>query len=202
MDVLNGFFSTQGRSSRVRLLAFLAATLAIAWIAILRMRDGSVLVVTLSGALVGLATGKLAIEAARRRHDIGKRATPALVLLALAALAAFALAFHGIAAGPRLLSYAALLLFLALAAFLLLGTAKVGSTDRPARTTARETGPMVALVLTALGGALAFTGYCWTQGAAQQRAREEAFVQQREHHQNRDSGINDLEATYAKEHPQ
>lgn len=202
MDVLKGFFSTQGTSSRPHLLGFLAAALAITWVAILLMRDGSIFVVTLSGALVGLATGKLAIEAARRRHDMGKRAGPALVLLALAAFAAFALAFYGVAAGPRLLSYVALLLFLALAAFLLLGSAKVDPTDRTARTTGRGTGPIVALVLTALGGVLAFMGYRWTEGLAEERASDEAFVQQRGQLQNRDSGINNLEAMYAKEHLQ
>lgn len=204
MDVLKGFFSTQGTSSRPRLSGFLAAALAITWVAILLMRDGSIFVVTLSGALVGLATGKLAIEAARRRHDMGKRAGPALVLLALAAFAAFALAFYGVAAGPRLLSYVALLLFVAAASALLLGNGKPMPTDeaqprsRPARA-----GPMVVLILTALGASLSYAGYRWTETVERQQDRTEAFAAERDRNRDpNDNGINDLEAIYAKEHPQ
>ncbi|PSJ43122.1 hypothetical protein [Allosphingosinicella deserti] len=202
MDVLKGFFSARGSTSRLRLLAFLAAALLPAWIAILLMRDGTVLVVTLAGALLGLTTAKLVIEAARRRQDMGKRAAPALVLLALAAVAAFALAFYGIAAGPRLLSYVALLLFFGVAAFLLLGTPKVDLASQQASSQGGRAGPIVAILLTALGASLAYAGYRWTEGAAQQRAQDQAVAEQRELHAPEDSGVDNLEAIYAKEHAQ
>ncbi|MEG3087221.1 DUF805 domain-containing protein [Sphingomonas sp. PB4P5] len=76
------FFSLAPRVGPLRWLAWLAATLGVAWLCILALQDVEGIALVATYAVLALAVGKLAIESVRRLHDCEQSGRLGLAVMA------------------------------------------------------------------------------------------------------------------------